>query len=304
VVNGPPFVSVIVPVLNGERTIRDCLVSLLRMHYPAGRREILVVDNGSTDRTAEIVRGLPVRYLRENRRGAALARNMGIGASRGEILAFTDADCVVSTGWLRDLVKGFDHEHVGVVAGEVVAYPPKTPAERNAARRKPLWQKYALKYPGSPWFLSGNAAVRRKVFDSVGLFDPRFTGGGSEDIDFAWRFFQCGEFELRYRPKAVVFHRHRASARELFEQRKRYGRGQAILCRKHPDQVSWDWRRELGAYKDLLLTVPAFGRATIRAGLRGLESTECSYLYLELVRKLGERIGFIWGTLQRDSRDG
>ena len=59
-----PLVSVIIPVLNGERTIRECLVSFLRMDYPSEQREILVVDNGSTDRTAEIIKSFPVRYLR------------------------------------------------------------------------------------------------------------------------------------------------------------------------------------------------------------------------------------------------
>ena len=91
-----PFVSVIIPVLNGERTIRECLVSLLRVDYLPERGEILVVDNGSTDRTAEIINSFPVRYLGEERRGKSYARNRGIEASKGEILAFTDADCVVS----------------------------------------------------------------------------------------------------------------------------------------------------------------------------------------------------------------
>ena len=118
VVNELPFVSVIIPVLNGERTIRDCLVSLLRMDYPAGRRVILIVDNGSTDRTAEIIKGYPVHYLCEERRGAAAARNTGIQASSGAILAFTDADCVVSTGWASELVRGFEDEGVGGVEGE------------------------------------------------------------------------------------------------------------------------------------------------------------------------------------------
>ncbi len=129
-----PFVSVIVPALNEERTIRECIVSLLRMDYPQERREILMVDNGSTDRTAEIIKSFPVRYLREERRGASYARNRGIEASKGEILAFTDADCVVTTGWLRELVRGFEDEGVGSVEGETVAYPPVTPIEQHQAR--------------------------------------------------------------------------------------------------------------------------------------------------------------------------
>ena len=299
-----PFVSVIVPALNGERTIRDCLVSLMRMDYPPDRREVVFVDNGSTDRTAEIIKSYPVAYVWEGRRGLSSALNTGIGAASADILAFTHQDCVVSTGWLRELVKGFDHENVGVVAGEVVAYPPKTPAERYTALRKPLWQVAALKKPHSPWFVETSAAFRREVFERVGLFDPRFGGPGSEIIDFSWRFFQSQHFTLNYRPKAVVFHRHRASARELFEQRKGYGRCQAILCRRYPERVSWDWGRELRAFKDLFLTALVFGRAAIRSGLKDRDSRECSYLYHELVRKSAERIGFICGTLRRDSRSG
>ncbi len=294
----PPFVSVIVPVLNGEQTLRDCLVSLLRADYPPERREILVVDNGSTDRSAEIVKSFPIRYLREERRGVSYARNRGIEASQGEILAFADQDCVVSTGWLRELVQGFEHEEVGVVVGEVVAYPPKTAAERYMAMRKPLWQSRAMSYPASPWFITASAAFRRNVFDLIGFFDPRF-GAGCEDIDLSWRFFQNQNFKLVHRPMAVVFHCHRATTRGLFKQYRGYGYEQAILCRKYPKRLPWDWKKELGAYKDLLLTALALGRAAISSKLKGGEMADFSYQYFELVRVLGERIGFASGMLRR-----
>jgi len=294
-----PFVSVVIPVLNGKRTIRDCLVSLLRMEYPQEGREILVVDNGSTDGTEEIVRRFPVRYLWEGRRGLSYARNRGIEASKGEIVASLDADCVATTGWLRELVRGFDRDEVGVVVGEVVAYPPRTPAERYTAVRKPLWQTRSISYPGSPWFNLGNAAVSRKVFDRIGLLDPRFAGTACEDIDFGWRFFRDRGFGLSHCPKAVVFHRHRMTAGQLFKQYRGYGHGQAILWHKYPKELRWDWRLELKAHGDLLLTAWDFSRAAVRSKMRGGETAECSYFYLELVRKLGERIGFINGTFRR-----
>jgi len=296
-----PFVSVIIPVLNGERTIRDCLVSLLRMDYPPDRRELVVVDNGSTDRTAEIIKCYPVAYVWEGKRGVSYARNRGIRASQAEILAFTDADCMVTTRWLGELTEGFDSDDVGVVVGEVVAYPPKTRAQRHTAMRRPLWQTSALSHPATPWFTSANAAFRREVFTKLGLFDHRFAGAGAEDIDFSWRFLQDRHFELRYRPKATVLHRHRASTRELFQQRKVYGQGQAILCRKYPKELSWGWSQELRAYKDLLLTALALVQAAMQTRLRGLGAPEGNFLYVELVRKLGERIGFIYGTVQRST---
>ena len=297
------FVSVIIPVLNGELTIRECLVSLLRMDFPPERREILVVDNGSRDRTAEIVNSFPVRYVREERRGRSHARNKGIETSRGDILAFTDADCVVSTGWLRELVRGFESRDVGASVGEIIAYPPHTPAERYIAMRKPLWQQRTLAYPDSPWFLTGCAAVRREVFDQLGGFDPRFARVGCEDIDFSWRFFRDKDFKLSFHPKAVVFHHHRVTTSGLFRQYMSYGHGQAILCRKYPDELHWTWQKELGAYKDLFRTGLSLGRAAIRARMDIKKEKEVSYLYLELVRKLGGRLGFTRGFL-RNSHNG
>lgn len=296
-----PYVSVIIPVLNGERTIKDCLNSLLRMDYPPERREILIIDNGSTDKTAKIVEQYPVRRVVENRQGLSYARNCGIDASHRQILAFTDADCIVTTRWLRELVQGFDSKGVGVVVGEVVSFPPQTPAERYTAIRKPRWQTRSITYPGKPWFLSGCAAFRREVFKEIGYFDTRFAGVGCEDIDFSWRFFESNIFKLKYRSKAMVFHRHRLSAQGLFKQYFRYGQGQNLLKRKHSHIIKWGLRQEVGAYLDLILTALTLGRSAIRSMQDGQEKkmTEFDYQYFELIRKLSERIGFTYGALRR-----
>jgi glycosyltransferase involved in cell wall biosynthesis len=296
-----PYVSVIIPVLNGERTIKDCLNSLLRIDYPPERREILIIDNGSTDKTAKIVEQYPVRRIVENRQGLSYARNCGIDASDRQILAFTDADCIVTTGWLRELVRGFDNEEIGVVVGEVVSFPPQTSAERYTAMRKPRWQTRTLFYPGKPWFLSGCAAFHRKVFEEIGQFDTQFAGVGCEDIDFSWRFFHTNRFKLSFQPKALVFHRHRLSARGLFKQYFRYGQGQNLLKRKHPHIIKWGLRHEVGAYLDLILTALTLCRSAIRFIQDGQEKkmTEFDYQYFELIRKLSERIGFTYGALRR-----
>jgi GT2 family glycosyltransferase len=296
-----PLVSVIVPVRNGERTLGNCLTSLLATEYPPERREIVVVDNASTDRSREIARTFPVQCVPEPRRGASHARNRGIEASSGEILAFTDSDCTVSTGWLRELVAGFDGEGFAAVAGEVVALPPRTPAERYAARRKPAWSAWTQRRE-TPWFLAGNVAVRREALDRIGLFDPRFVGGG-EDIDFSWRFFEAG-FRLACRPSAVCFHRHRATARGLFVQHIGYSRGQAALRAKYPEKVSWSWREEITAWEDLAASAWRAAGAAARAGLDGGGSANAEYAYLDLVRKLGQRLGFLGGTLEQAARPG
>ena len=292
-----PFVSVVIPVLNGERTIKDCLVSLLQADYPPERREILVVDNGSTDRTAEIVKTLPVRYLREERRGCSAARNRGIQASQGEIIASTDADCMVSRGWLRELVRAFDEEGVGGVAGEVYAYPPKTPAERYAARVRSLSPQKYLSRPLLPFAAFPNLAFRRDVFDRIGLLDETVTLG--ESTDFCTRFLRGTGLKLKYVPNAVVFHRHRSSAWEFFKQQWTRGRGHAQLYIKYRREIPWGWRQSVLAYRDIARAVGALVRSGLRYSRnRGARQREDFYFcYFEFLKKLAERLGFIRQSL-------
>ena len=291
----PPFASVIIPVLNGERTIRDCLVSLLRMDYPVDRREILVVDNGSTDGTAGVVAGLAVTYSWEGRRGAPCARNTGIKASRGAIVAFTDADCVVSRGWLRELVQAIEEEGVGGVAGEIVAYPPQTPAERYATRVRHLSPQKYLARPLLPFAAFANLAFRREVFDRIGLLDETIPLG--ESTDFCTRFFRESRLKLRYAPNAVVFHRHRRTGWEFWRQQWKYGRGHAQLYIKYRQEIPWGWRQSVLAYQDLARAAWGLAKTGLRYGAQGYQKDELYFRYFELLKKSAERLGFIRESL-------
>lgn len=293
-----PFVSVVVPVLNGDRTIRECLISLVNMHYPPDRREILVVDNGSTDRTRDIVQNHPVVLLGEDRRGAAAARNRGIQMSRGEILAFTDADCVVTARWLPELVHGFEDETVAAVEGQILAYLPTSPAEKFAA----VTGSHSLhRHPEhffAPYVNTGNVAFRRKIFSKIGLFDTRFPAAGGEDIDFSWRFFEEKELKLLYNRKAVVFHRHRDTARAYFSQHMRYGRALAILQAKYPQRLPWGWQQEVRAWAALSRLAWAATSGATLYGLRWSSQKDFHALYFTFLRKFAVRLGFVRGALE------
>jgi GT2 family glycosyltransferase len=290
----PPFVSVIVAVLNGEATVGRCLESLCSGSYPKDRREIVVVDNGSTDRTAELVRDYPVRLVIEPGRGRSRARNRGIEESRGEILAFTDADCYVSTRWLDELTAGFNQDDASAVIGDIVPYPPTTPAEHYSAKRKPSmasWQRHLA----TPWFCTGNAAVRREAFDRVGLFDTRFAS--CEDIEFAWRFADAG-LRVRRQPRPVVFHQLRMTPMGLFRQNLRYGRGWALLHQRYPEKAAWGPREELAAWADLGRTALGAALTPVRARRAPRPAREPDYRQLDLLLKLGQRLGFVYGRVR------
>jgi glycosyltransferase involved in cell wall biosynthesis len=292
-----PTISVIVPVLNGERTIRDCLVSVLQTDYPPDRREVLVVDNASTDRTASIVTELPVQYLWEGRRGPAAARNAGIVASRGKIVAFTDADCVVTRGWFREIERGFADGAVGAVAGEVAAYPPRTAAERYAARIGHLSPKRYLAFPVFPFAITANVAFRREVFDTIGGFDPALPTG--EGVDLFRRFFRGAGMKLHYAPRALVLHRHRSTSWGLCRQFFGYGRGHALVCIKYRDEHPWGWKQSMVSYRDLARSVLRLARTAVRYRAETEKREALVFSSLELLHKMAYRLGFMREALSR-----
>jgi glycosyltransferase involved in cell wall biosynthesis len=200
--NHLPYVSVVVPVRDGESTIGDCLDSILATDYPTDRREVLVVDNGSSDGTATLIQSRPVRYLREQKRGVSNARNRGIAESRGEILAFVDADCLVEPQWLTELVRPFADQEVGSVAGDLQHAPPTTAAERQAARMLGNWQQFAFNSnPAYP--ITANAAFQERS----GL-------------------------RLAYAERATARHRHRSTQGGFFRQQLGWAYGAGLVAAK------------------------------------------------------------------------
>lgn len=291
-----PSVSVIVSALNNEELMKNCLVSLLQTVYPQERREFIIVDNGSTDRTVEVIRSFPVQYLYEKRRGVSYARNRGIEASIGEIVAFTDPDCVVSTVWLNELVNAFDEQDVGGVAGAIIPYPGQTSAERYAARVRSHTQERPMSHPLRPFAMTPNIAFRREVFQQIGYFDTRFPGGGWEDADLCWRFFRETNLKLKYAPRAVVFHRYRTTAKDFFFQHVRYGHGLAILYAKYHEELSWDWLESLRAYRDLASVAWTLAKVGFQRMIRRCKAEDFSTAYFDFLRQLGQRIGFLHGS--------
>ena len=116
-----PSVAVIVPAYNAEATIDDCVRSLLELRYPPERAELRIVDNGSSDGTIDALSRYRDRIvlMRERKRGAAAARNAGVAGTRAEIVAFTDADCVVDPDWLERVVAPLEDARVAVAGGTI-----------------------------------------------------------------------------------------------------------------------------------------------------------------------------------------
>jgi glycosyltransferase involved in cell wall biosynthesis len=228
-----PFVSIVVPAYNAGRTIDACLASLLAQEYPRDRYEVLVVDNRSTDDTAARIKHFPVRVIEERSRQCSYAaRNRGLEAAGGELVAFTDADCAARPDWLSRLVAGFVDEHVGGVAGRVVPAPGRTLLEQFARRRGQVSQDVSMANRYLPFAITANAAYRREVLTRLRGLDETMISSG--DANLAWRMQLVLGRQLRFAKDALVSHRHRATLRAFWRQHRVYGYGTAMLYDQFP----------------------------------------------------------------------
>lgn len=228
-----PKVSVVVASYNAERTLKPCLDSLVKLHYPD--YEVILVDDGSTDATPRIAFDHPkVRYFRhEKNQGLSVARNTGIAAATGEIIAFTDADCRADEDWLYYLVGGMlDGEFAG--CGGPNLLPPDDSATAAAVLVSPGGPAHVMLNDRQAEHIPGcNMAFFKSALGAVGGFDPLFQRAG-DDVDLCWRLEQAG-YKIGFIPAAFVWHYRRSRVGDYLKQQHGYGEAEAMLVRKHPE---------------------------------------------------------------------
>lgn len=229
-----PRISVVVCSYNGARTIRDCSEGLLRQEYP--NYEVIVVDDGSTDETATITREYGFRLISTENQGLSNARNTGMEAATGEIVAYTDDDARPDPHWLTYLAATFmTTTHAGVggpniapagdgLIAECVANAPGGPVHVL------LSDQVAEHIPGC------NSAFRKTCLQAIGGFDPQYRAAG-DDVDVCWRLQERG-WTLGFNPAAVVWHHQRNSVRAYWKQQVGYGKAESLLEAKWPDKYN------------------------------------------------------------------
>jgi lipopolysaccharide/colanic/teichoic acid biosynthesis glycosyltransferase/glycosyltransferase involved in cell wall biosynthesis len=231
-------ISVIVPAYNAEETLADCLSAVRRQTVQPQRYEIIVVDDGSTDRTAEVAQQHAVRLIRQPNAGPAAARNRGAQAARGEILLFTDADCAPALDWIERMAEPFRDPDV---AGAKGVY--RTRQRELVARFVQL--EYEDKYrrmsrQGRIDFVDTySAAYRRDVFLTNGGFDALFPTASVEDQEFSFRLARKG-YRLVFAAEAAVYHRHDTDLAEYWRRKFGIGYWKALLLRWHPERAVRD----------------------------------------------------------------
>jgi len=231
-----PTVSIVIPVRNGEATIGALLESLQKVDYDQNKVEVIVVDGNSTDKTREIVTKYPFKLFIEDGEGLNAARNTGIKNSGGEVIAFTDADCIVPSNWIRKMVENFRDPQVWCIGGNIKGceddflsrYADNTvmPVMRSFKRRQVLSMiKLFFNYPAGC-----NMAFRRKALEEVGYFDEGLRYG-ADDLELVERVGKAGR-KIVLDPSVLVLHKHRSTLKGLLKQTFNYGRGGMLLLKR------------------------------------------------------------------------
>ena len=226
-----PRVSVVVCAYNAERTMEACLASLEVLNYPD--YEVIVVNDGSRDRTLEIAERFPYcRIISQPNKGLSVARNVGAEAASGEIVAYTDSDCVADPDWLSYLVGRMEAGGLAACGGPNFP-PPEESLVPAAVAVSPGGPTHVLISDEVAEHIAGcNMAFRRDALLALGGFDPQYRAAG-DDVDICWRFQDAGH-TIGFSPAAIVWHFRRNTVKTYLNQQRGYGKAEALVYAKHP----------------------------------------------------------------------
>lgn len=225
-----PKISVVVATFNRQESLKGLLESLTKQTLSADQFEVVVVNDGSTDGTVEVLRQYLSRFRRLEildlkNQGPGGARNAGARKARGKYLAFTDDDCLTAPDWLEQLVRVFERTGAVGVQG-------RTTTDHSA--RSPLTHQVEVLSPRLTSMPTCNAAYLKSAFDASGGFDESFRFAHDEDADLAWRVEDLGK--MVFAPEVHVIHPPR---RDKFMKRARWVRGlesEFLLYYKNPEK--------------------------------------------------------------------
>ena len=216
-----PFVSVVIPVINDTERLKKCLQALEKQTYPKDRYEIIVVDNGSKEDTEAIVKKFSnAVFAREDYPTLHAARNKGISIAKGEVLAFTDADCIPALDWIEKGVNALENNPgCGLAAGKVEIFfrDPKRPTTAElfekitAFRQEEYIKKWHFAAPA-------NAFTLKSVVDKVGSFDGTLKSGA--DVEWGSRIFKTGYRQI-YARDVCVQHPARQTLKQVLSKHTR-----------------------------------------------------------------------------------
>ena len=232
-----PTISVIIPAYNASKTIRANIQAILdQTHSPY---EIIIVDDGSIDNTAAIIQSFSnVKYIYQDNAGPATARNTGAKAATGDVLFFTDSDCVPNQDWLAKAISGFEESGVGVVCGSYDIANADSILARGI-HAEILYRHHHLMPERPKAFGSYNFGVKKNVFFEVGGFSEQYAQASGEDNDLSYKIRKAG-YDIYFQKAALVKHHHPTKVMRYLKEQFRHGYWRAKMYGDHPEYMQGD----------------------------------------------------------------
>jgi glycosyltransferase involved in cell wall biosynthesis len=231
------IISVVIPAHNEGKNISNCLNGLMRQTFARDNYEIIVVDDGSTDNTPDIVDSFPgVRLIRQKNQGPAVARNMGAQEARGDIVLFTDADCIPFDNWIEEMVKPFGQN------SEIIAVKGAYETRQKELMARFVQVEYEDKYDKMKKqvyidFIDTYAAgFRRNDFLQANGFNKEFPVACAEDIELSYRLANSGH-KMVFNPQARVIHLHPNSLMDYAKKKYKFAYWRMLAIKKHPHKI-------------------------------------------------------------------
>ena len=236
---GDVTISVVVPYYNAEQTLNSCLEAIEAQTVKPS--EVILVDNKSEDSSLKIVKNHLSKERKlykicwEEKKGPSSARNRGFKESKGDVIVFTDGDCIADTRWIERISEKFEDPDVNAVAGKIMGIKGKSLFDKfhslftlKSPEKIVKVKEFTLVKGGFP---AANLALRKDVLDAIGGFDESFQFFG-EDYDLCARIYASG-FQIIYLPDAIVYHKHRNNLKATWKQSFGFGTGHPKLLKKH-----------------------------------------------------------------------
>lgn len=241
-----PCISVIIPAFNSRSTLGQAIEACLRQDYPKDRLEVIVVDDGSTDDTKEIAGHYPVIYIYQKKGGPGAARNAGWKRARGEMIFFTDADCIPEKNCLAIMHKSICDKRVDAVAG---SYGIKN-TEYITARC--IHAEIMFRHLRMPDYINSfgtyNVLIKKSVLEDLSGFNEDYLTSSAEDSELSYRMLKRG-YKVYFERKSIVFHFHEKDLVRYLKKQFTRSFWAIRLWKHHPDFALNDYYLH---WKDLL----------------------------------------------------